>query len=148
MKEQSIYVFNRFEYTGEEGYVEPAKNYTCCNCGTKLEKSELADHAGECNVKEQIEKSHNTLNQIDYSKLLPGMKVKIKSWDRMVDEYNTDREGDIYDDYDPYSFVMGMKKYCGKIVEIEEIYEDYFTVKKDQDNYFFSFYCIEAIIEK
>ena len=76
------------------------KNYTCQDCGTKVEKYEFADHAKDCRGKAErtyLEKTYdkniNALNEmelmksvgleINYSHLKPGMKVKIKSWDKI-----------------------------------------------------------------
>lgn len=68
------YVFDRPQYTGQEGWVEPSKKYTCCNCGVKLEKSKLADHAGECQgnketyLEQTWDKSIKELNEMELMK--------------------------------------------------------------------------------
>ena len=86
MKEQSVYVFNRPEYIGEEYYVKPAK-YICCNCGTRSVFSNLVQHAGECDVKEQIEDANKT-SRDQYVSMGQAIehfenecKVKLKKYD-------------------------------------------------------------------
>lgn len=45
------------------------------------------------------------------------MKVKIKDWWELAENYGIDEDGDI----DCYcEFVKGMKKYCGEVIEIDE----------------------------
>ena len=44
------------------------------------------------------------------------MKVRIKEWTTMAEEYGIDKHGDIR----CYGvFVSGMREYCGKIIEVD-----------------------------
>ena len=70
------------------------------------------------------------------------MKIRIREWEDMEREFGLDEYGDI-DCY--YNFIKGMKKYCGKIIEIDEV-----TFIKDAfiyDNWIFTDDMYEVIEE-
>ena len=46
------------------------------------------------------------------------MKVRIKDWEVMFEEYGIDEDGDINCNY---IFSKDMKEYCGKVIEVEDI---------------------------
>lgn len=47
------------------------------------------------------------------------VKVKIKSWEEMVDKYGLDKDGDIAHNENIEYFVEEMKHLCGKIIDLE-----------------------------
>ena len=57
------------------------------------------------------------------------MKVKIKDWYDMAEQYGIDEDGDIKC---RYIFATEMKEYCGKVIEVEDV--NIFTY----DNWVFS----------
>lgn len=82
---QSVWVYNRPEYIREDEYIEPKKNYTCCGCGAKMEKSELADHARDCQgnketyLEQTYDKNIDELNEMELMKSLEVTSTKLKS---------------------------------------------------------------------
>ena len=81
------------------------------------------------------------------------MKVKIKDWWELAEQYGIDEDGDINcrildedGDIDCYcSFTTEMKEYCGKVIEVDELtlVEGVFTY----DNWIFSDDMYEIIEE-
>lgn len=129
---------------------EQSENYTCLDCGVKLDKSQLADHAMDCRGNRKTLILENTAGlEIDYSKLKPGMKVQIKSWDKMVLEYGIKSARyicgngfDIHYSKDDEEFVQ--KK--NRIVKIKKIINKAFYI----ENKFCALpiQCIESIIQE
>ena len=66
------------------------------------------------------------------------MKVRIKEWYDMAEEYSLDENGNIKC---RYIFATEMKKYCGKVIEVEDV--NIFTY----DDWFFSNEMYEVIEE-
>lgn len=60
------------------------------------------------------------------------MKVRVKDWDELAEQYGLDEDGNINC---RYIFSKEMKKYCGKVIEVENV--NFFVY----DNWFFSMKC-------
>lgn len=72
------------------------------------------------------------------------MKVRIKEWDDMAEEYGIDEDGDI----DCYcSFTIEMKEYCGKVFEVFEVYDSDNWKGFEYDGWLFSSDTYEIIEE-
>lgn len=100
-----------------------------------LEKKEIPEECKYTNV---------YTKEIDYTQLKPGMRVRIKTWDRMVEEYGVYRSyintpGSMY-------FVCNDKHLCGKVVTIKNNDEDSFEIQGDIINCALTYYCIAEII--
>lgn len=147
MKEQRAFVFNRPPgapeetpyYIHQSEYVEPKSQYTCCDCGEKLDKKSLAEHAAACQGKRETENK-----AIDFSQLKPGMKVRIKSWDRMVEEYGVDCDGDVNHENFGCHFDKEDGLLSEKIQTISVVNRNFFEV--DMYNCNLPYQCIESII--
>lgn len=100
--------------------------------------------AGTAHVQDAAELGLKVPQEIDYTKLKPGMRVKIKSWARMVKEYGKE-EGRIYPPDFGCSFSEKKDKYlCGKIIEIDFTNGNLFETK--EHGWSLPYQCIESII--
>lgn len=143
MKEQSTFVFNTLpEYTGEEGYVEPRAEIE-----KQIKESNNTPRDQYVSMDQMIANYENQCSEVDYTKLRPGVKVKIKSWKRMVNEYGVDDQGDINKVDKQDVFVIDMEKYCETVMEISYVFDDDCHMKEANRGFYFPFSCIEQIIE-
>lgn len=132
------------------------KKYTCCNCGEKIEKKHLANHATICKdpyekTADAIERMEKRCSEVDYTKLRPGMKVKIKSWNRMVDEYGVNEFGNIDKSGLSICYNASDEKIISKskrVVEIEKINMDISLFWIISREFALPVQCIESIIEE
>ena len=64
-----------------------------------------------------------------------GDKVRVRDWEDMEEEFGLDRDGDIK--YTP-SFVTEMRKFCGKVVNVNDVaydmYDEKLKIGIDEDN--------------
>lgn len=70
--------------------------------------------ATETEAKKDTERENKTM---EYK---VGDRVRIKTWDKMINEYGVDDDGDILVGRDLY-FLKSMKKYCGNIYVIRNV---------------------------
>ena len=64
------------------------------------------------------------------------MKVKIKSWDKMVKKYGVNGYGNISKHGHPYCFDKEMIDMCGKEVELEDANGSYGSILGKYDGYY------------
>ena len=71
------------------------------------------------------------------------MKVKIKTWDKMVKKYGVSKDGKISKHGHPYYFTEEMMDMCGKEIELENANGSYDSVLGKYDGF-----CIEKWMVK
>ena len=64
------------------------------------------------------------------------MKVKIKTWDKMVKKYGVNEDGKISKHGHPYYFAKGMIYMCGKEIELENSDSSYDSVLGKYDGFY------------
>ena len=64
------------------------------------------------------------------------MKVKIKTWDKMVKKYGVNEDGIILKHGHPYCFAEEMIYMCGKEIELENANSSYDSVLGKYDGYY------------
>lgn len=67
-----------------------------------------------------------------------GDKVRVRSWESMEREFGLNENGNIKCSIETIFFVKNMKKYCGKIVEVKEIRDNYYRIKNDIETWNFT----------
>lgn len=74
-----------------------------------------------------------------------GDKVRIKS----IDWYNQnkDEDGNIDVSHD-FTFYADRSKYCGKVFTIDEVFDNCYTVKEDNHEYYWADEMIEGLVEE
>lgn len=73
-----------------------------------------------------------------------GDKVRIKS----IDWYNENKDKDGIVVLSTHIFVPGMSQFCGKIVTIENVFDNSYDVKEDNDKYYWTDEMIEELVEE
>ena len=62
-----------------------------------------------------------------------GDKVKVREWDNMAKAFYVDKKGCIT--CGPEVFVSDMKEYCGKIMTIKSVGNNYYKIEEDNENW-------------
>ena len=71
------------------------------------------------------------------------MKVKIKTWDKMVKKYGVSEAGKISKYGRPYCFTKEMIDMCGKEIELEDINSGYDFILGKYDGYYIEKWMVE-----
>lgn len=62
-----------------------------------------------------------------------GDKVKVREWDNMAKDFCVDKKDGITSSLE--AFVSGMKEYCGKIMTIKSVGNNYYKIEEDNENW-------------
>ena len=90
-----------------------------CETSQYLVDSKDFDIYVDINAATETETKKNTEKENETMEYKVGDRVRIKTWEKMVDEYEIDNFGDIVVDAQLY-FLRSMKEYCGNVYVISD----------------------------